>query len=566
MARTAEEIIKVHAQMKKEMEHYLKLKQVCTAFSYPLRSENWAVDVNDKGKQRGKQIFDATAPKDLELWSSGIMGYYAPKEAPWFLQRFTDRALMEAKVVRQWLQDLDDHMRYTLNRSGSMGVGGYYEAKKMAVSDSGCIGDSYLMIDEDVESGKLMCQTPHPREFTVRRDYFGRIIEIHREFKKTLDQIKDEFGERALSDDQKILVKDGSGDNEILLIQATDRNPDYNPTETNVKYMKWRTYFVSRDARDGSEPDGKIIKSGGYRTLNPIPWSLNRPSHETYGRGIISQILIEILTANYMGGDMLDVSQQAANPTMILTSALKHRFTRTPGREIFLQSEGMGAVSKVGDMVSKLIDTSGYPFGIDMLQRWQTMIDERFGIPLFLAMNMMDDRAKTATEVRERKAERIVLMAPFLSTLGATTDLELDRVFDIELAAGRAPEPPLEVLEAVSGTIDIQYIGPLHHLLNQYYGTQNLLETVEFMQAVASVSPDSLVVVDGDRLLRKLLQTNNTPEEIILEPDEVMEIRAIAAQQEEARMAAELAEKAGRGAAGLRRTVEPGSVLEQMVA
>ena len=332
MARTAEKIIKIHDQMKKEMESYVNLKRVCTEVAYPMRADSWAVDTNDKGKQRGQQIFDATAPKDLELWASGIMGYYSPKEAPWFSQRFTNSMLMEIKAVRKWLQDLDDHMRYTLGRSGSMGVGGYYEAKKLAVSDSGCIGDSYLMIDEDMESGKLMCQTPHPREYTVRRDFFGRVIEIHREFKKTLDQIKDEFGDAALSPDQKISVENDKGDNEIILIQATDRNPDYDPREIDVKHMKWRTYFVSRDARDGNEPAGKVIKQGGYRTLNPIPWSLNRPSHENYGRGIISQILIEILTANFIGGDMLDVSQQAANPTMILTSALKHRFTRTPGR------------------------------------------------------------------------------------------------------------------------------------------------------------------------------------------------------------------------------------------
>ena len=223
-------------------------------------------------------------------------------------------------------------------------------------------------------------------------------------------------------------------------------------------------------------------------------------------------------------------------------------------------------MSKVGDMASKLIDTSGYPFGIDMLERWQHMIDERFGVPLFLGANIERAKDETATAYLGRKAERVILMAPFLSTLGATTDMELDRVFDIELAAGRAPEPPQEVLEFAGGRIDIQYIGPLHHLLNQYYGTQTLLETIEYMQAVATVSPDSLVVVEGDVLMRKLLQTNSTPEEMILEPDEVAEIRAIAAQQEEARMAAEMVEKVGRGAAGLRREVEPGSPMEAMVA
>lgn len=568
MARTAKEIIKVHSQMKEDMRKYRKLKRICISLSYPMRSDAWdEYQDTEKGEQRGKEIFDSTAAKDLELWSAGIMGYYSPKDAPWFINRFGDKKLMESKTVRRWLQDLDDHLRYTLSRSGCMGVGGYYEAKKTAIMDSGCIGDSYLMIDEDVESGKLMCQTPHPREFTVRRDYFGRVVEIHREWKKTLQQIKDEFGEKALTDGQEVDLNSGSGDTEVTLIHATDRNPDYDPTRMGSKYMKWRTALVSAEAQsDAGESDGKIIKEGGYRTLNPVPWSLNRVTHETYGRGIISQILIEILTANYIGRDMLDVSQQAAQPTMIVTSALEHRFTRKPGKTIFAQTEGLGPITKAGDMAARLIDSSGYPFGMDMLQRWQQMIDERFGVALFLEMNRERGKDETATAFLGRKAERVILMAPFLSTLGSNTDMELDRVFDIELASGRAPEPPEEVLRAVGSRIDVQYIGPLHHLLEQYYGTHNLLEAIEYIQYVASVPgfEDVGINVDKDRLLRKLLEKNNAPEDIVLEPDEVAELRAIIAQQQEAQMMAELAAKAGKGARGLGAKVDESSVLAGM--
>jgi hypothetical protein len=551
---------------------YLKLKKVCTQLAYPMRSDIWTEAVDDKGKQRGQQIFDPTASKALDIWGSGIMGNYAPKETGWFQQMFGDRKLMDSKPVRQWLQETDEHLHFTLNRSGTQGVGGYYEAKRMAITDSAGIGDSFMLIDEDIESGKLMCQTPHPREFTMRRDFFGRVIEVHREFKKTYDQIKDEFGEKALTDDQKLAVNENRGNLEVTVIQAIDRNPDYKPDELGARYMKWRVVYIQRDGNENTEPEGKVIRTGGYRTLNPIPWSLNRVSHECYGRGIVSQILIEILTANYISMDMLHVSQQAARPTMIVTSALKHRFSRMPGKTIFAGTEGLAGM-KMGDLVSRLIDTTGYPFGIDMLERWQMMIDERFGIPLFLSLNMADQPAKTAYETSERKAERVVLMAPFLSTLGSVTDMELDRVFDIELNAldnmgiPRIPWPiPDEILRATDGRIDVQYIGPLYHLLTQYYATSNLLETIANMQAVISTPglEDSISVVDGDELMRKVLKSGKAPEEIILEPDEVAEIRAIAAEQQEAQMMAELAAKAAQAAGGLGKKVEEGSILSEV--
>lgn len=565
MAREAKDILKAHEQMVRDREPYEKLKKVCVELSYPMRSNVWKVDEDDIGKQRGLATYDPTAGKALEIWGNGIMGNYAPKEERWFQQKFGDSELMASKNVRKWLQDTDKHLSFTLNRSGTMGAAGYYESKRMAITDSACIGDSFISIDEDKESGKLICQTPHPREFTVRRDYFGRIVEIHRELQKTLQQLKDEFGQNALTEDQKLAVAEGRGNVKVKLIQATDRNPDYNPDSELSKYMKWRTQFIQLTTEPGKE--AKDVATGGYRTLNPVPWSLNRVSNETYGRGIVSQILIEIITANYMSMDMLHVSQQAARPTMIASSAIKHRFSRTPGKTIFAGTAGLAGI-KMGDLVTRLIDTTGYPFGMDILQQWRFLIEERFGVPLFLSLSMANQVEKTLGEVQARKAEQVVLMAPFLSTLSSVTDMELDRVFDIELSAGRMPEPPDEVLRATNGRIDVQYIGPLYHLLNQYYSTSNLLQTVANIQAVITTPglEDSISVIEGDTLMRKILESGNTPEEIILSPDEVMEIRAIAAQQAEAQMMAELAVKGGQAAQGLSKAPEPGSPMEALVA
>ena len=191
------------------------------------------------------------------------------------------------------------------------------------------------------------------------------------------------------------------------------------------------------------------------------------------------------------------------------------------------------------------------------------MVENRFGVPLFLSMN--NTTAKTAYEVRQRQAERATLMAPFLGTLGTTTDMEFDRIYSIEAQAGRAPEPPQEILDAQNGRIDIQYIGPLFQLLQQYYETGNLLTTIANIRETLSVAPDSAMVVEGDELMRKILQSGNTPEEIIRSSDDVMELRAIAAQQEEAMMQAELAKKTSEAVPNLSGKIEKDSVLSKLV-
>jgi hypothetical protein len=164
------------------------------------------------------------------------------------------------------------------------------------------------------------------------------------------------------------------------------------------------------------------------------------------------------------------------------------------------------------------------------------------------------------------QAERAVLMAPFLGTLGGITDREFDRIYEIELNSGRAPEVPDEVLQSRNGKIDIQYIGPLAQILQQHYETGNLLQTVANMSAVMSVAPDSDIVVDGDELMRKILESGNSPEEIVLSREDVAEIKAIAAQQQEQAQQAQLAEQAAGMVPNLSGKIEEDSVLSQIAA
>lgn len=540
--------------MEKVRKPYESLKQISTALSYPGRSDQWEYycmfddEAAKKSNTKTRKIYDPTAIRAFEIWSNGLMGYYMPKEIRWFMGLMADRKMRDLKRVRKWLQETDEHLSYTLNQSN------YYEQKKVAIMDAAAPGDSYMYIDED--NGKQIINVPHPREFWTLRDFWGRIIAIHHKFSDTLKNIKDEFGEQALTDAQKLNIAN-SPETKIEVIHAVYKNKDYVPGKLGVKNMVWQHYYVNTSNEKGER--GKIIRETGSDTLNPVPWSLNRPSHEPYGRGIVSQMLVEILTANFISKDMLSASQLSVKQPLLITSALKHKLDMGAGGVTFVGNREMQGL-KMGDLVARLFDTSGYPFGAEHQQKWQAMIDERFGVPLFLALNL-DTSAKTLGEVRMRQAEKAVMMSPFLSSLSVTTDMELDRIYSIELQAGRAPEAPPEVLEAQNKRIDIDYIGPIFQLLKQYYETGNLLTTIMNIREVLSVSPQSAIVVDGDELMRKILKSSNAPEDIILSENDVAEIKAIAAQQQEAQMAAEIASKSAGMIPDLSKKIEKDSLL-----
>jgi len=558
MTKTPQNIIDEQGRLETIRKPYESLKQLCVQLAYPGRSDVWDLFGIEQGKpNKGRKIYDPTANKGLEIWSTGIIGQYMPKDINWFSEEMSDKKLKDSKRVKQFMQDTDDHMRSVINNSGGLGANtDYYTQKMVAIKDAGCIGDTFTYIEEDDTSGKLMMLTPHPREFWVRRDFWGRIVCIHHKFNKTLQEIKDEFGEGALSETQKIAIVTNPYQN-AAIIHGTYKNSDYEPTKPGIKNMPWQHYYVNVSAKN-------TIKEDGSYTLNPIPWSLNRPSHEQYGRGIVSQMLIEILTANFQAKDISIASQIAVRPPMLISSAVKQKLDLGAGGITFAGSRETQGL-KMGDLVARMIDSSGYPFGIDNHMRWQQMIEDRFGVSLFLAMNQTGAAPKTAYEIRQRQAERATLMSPFLGTLGSTTDMEFDRMYSLELQSGRAPEPPQEVLDAQNGRIDIQYIGPLSQLLKQYYETGNLLTTIANIQAVLSVCPDSAVVIEGDELMRKILRSGNSPESIILSEQDVLDIKAIAAQQMEEQKQMMIADQMAKNVPNLSGKIENDSVLNKLM-
>lgn len=547
---TADSIIKDQSMLEDDRRPYEDQKQLCVQMALPSRSDQWDLFGTDEGKSgKSKKIYDSTAIKSANIWATGIIGHYMPKEINWFTESMPNKKFRDNKKIRAFLQDTDEHLRYVLNACN------YYESKLTTISDSGVIGDSFIYIDNDGTSGKLITMAPHPREFYLRRDYWGRVTRIHHKFVQTLQQIAGEFGLNALTEEQRITLKENPGQ-KTEIIHAIIKNTDYNPDKVGTKNMLWLHYYVNLNGK-------KTMKVSGSETLNPIPWSLHRPTQEIYGRGIVSSMLTEILIANFAGKDLMVASQTAARPSMLMPSALKNNLDLRAGAVNFVNHRDTQGL-KMGDMIARLTDSSGYPFGQDMLSRWQGLIEDRFGVPLFLAMNANDNPNRTAYEIRQRQAERAALMSPFLGTLGSTTDMELDRVYSLELEAGRAPEIPGELLEAEDRRIDIEYIGPLSQLLKQYYETGNLLTTIANIQAVLSVDQNAAVVFDGEELMRKILNSGNAPEDIILSKDDVAEIKAIAAQQQEQEKQQQMMLEAAKAAPGISGKVDQSSLMNQM--
>lgn len=572
MDLTYDSVNKEQKYLEEYRRDYEPLKRICCDMAYPERVGAWdyqqaTTGIEVKGRKvqsRIKRVYDPTAMNAFNIWSSGIIGHYAPnvKGVNWFAEELANRQLKDSKRVIGWLQDTDDHLRSVLRSSGGIGSGNnYYTQKEVAIKDAGCIGDSFMYIERDKETGQQFMQTPHPNEFWMRRDYWGRVVNIHHKTVFTMQQIVDEFGMTGLNRDQQINYRDSDSakNNPITVIRGCYKNSDYEPDQPGVKNMRWQIVYINIEGKH------KILQTGS-RKMNPIPMSLNRPSSEMCGRGIIAGMLIEILTVNFISKDMLTASSVAVRPPMLMTQALRHKLDMGAGAVNFVNSKETRGL-KMGDLVARLIDSNGYPFGVEQHQYWQSMINDRLGVSLFLALNMDAAQGyKNVEHIQGARSERAILMSPFLSTMNSVTDMELDRVWDLEMEAESAPEMPIEVAELKDGGVDMNFIGPLSQLLQQSYEVGNLMQTINIIKAVMEIDRDAALVLETDSFTRRILRAGNSPEEDIRSREDVMEIKAIAAQQAEDARMMELMSKGASAVPDLSKKIEKDSVLSELVA
>lgn len=566
MDLTYETVNKEQSYLEAQRKDYEKVKRLCCDLAYPDRVSSWdwlfsTTGASTPGKKYSgfyKRTHDGTAKYAFEVWRNGIMGHFFPKQINWFREYYSDRKLKDSRAVIKWLQDTDEHMVSVLNNSGSVGCDNdYYNQKRWFLGDAGCIGDSFLFIERDRQTNKQFFMAVHPKDCWIRRDFWGRIVNVHYRMGQTLGKLVQEFSIGSLSEAQKISYQgEGGADAPVTVIYGIYKNYDYMPGRPGTMNMPWQTVYVNMEGK-------KAIRHSGEYTLNPVPFSMRRPSDWSYGQGVVYSNIIECLLVDEIGKTMLMGAQQAVNPAMLVSSAIMNKLRLNPGAVNKVDSKSMAGV-KMGDMLARIVDSNGYPFGRDQQELWIELVNKRFGVPLFVALNAKENSGRTAFEVNQIKAEQAVLLGPTVSEISSVTDMEFDRIYQLELDSGDAPEPPGEILESNQGRIDLNYIGPLNQLLKQYYESNALLTTIGYIQQVLTIAPEAAVVFDGDELLRKIMRSANSPEELILTDMEVQEIRAMSAQIAEDQRQAQLLGEGSKGAANLSKNIEPNSILARL--
>lgn len=182
---------------------------------------------------------------------------------------------------------------------------------------------------------------------------------------------------------------------------------------------------------------------------------------------------------------------------------------------------------------------------------------------LFLMLAESDRRQITATEVVERKEEKLLALGPVLEQLNQDVlDPLIDNQFDLMLRQELIPEAPEELQ---GQDLRVEYVSIMHQA-QKLTGLGGVERLTGYVGQLAQLNPESLDKLDYDKLIDTYADMAGTPVEVVREEDEVAALREQRAAQIAAAQAQEQAALQAQNAKTLSETsTEEGTALDAVV-
>lgn len=531
--------------------------------------ERFLTGKRNQGTRQNQQIINSTATFALGTLKAGMQSGLTSPARPWFKLVIGDEAIEEDPSVREWLQECADRMAIVFLRSN------LYNALPMVYGDLGTFGTAAVGVFEDDEE-VFRCHVFPIGSYAVNVDARGRLLRFARRYTMTVEMLVEEFGgeggrpltptERVIdwsnfSDLVRTAWEAGNYTQNVEVVWYTARNrDDYDESALDGRQWPWVSCYV--EASRDSHTDG-FLRESGFRTCAVMAPRWEATGEDSYGTdcpamtalGDIRQLQSQERTKGKAIQKMVDPPLQA--PYDVQTQ----KVSLIPGDVTYADLNnphaGIRPIHEVNYPVGELREDMA---GVE------SRINEAFHKNLFL-MLAMDDRGSqpiTAEEVKERREEKLVQLAPVLErTNDELLDPLIDRAFDLMLHAGMFSEPP-DVVK--NRNIGVEYIS----LMAQAMKLVGIVAVDRFLQSVSAMAqiwPDARFKIKPFAVVEKYRDLLGVDPDLVADDDEA---GAASNAEQQARARAQqtmLAAEQAKTAQALGNTpVEDNSALSRVLA
>ena len=451
---------------------------------------------------------------NLKTLVAGLTGYSISPNITWFKLSLQDQSTMDAYGVKDWLEECDKYLQAEYTRSNL-----YSEASKF-VEYAAIDGHAAMLIDEDIERGKLRFTTMRNNEIYLDVDDYGEIDTVYREYYMTVRNAVKFFGLENLHESIQDKYKDVKLWNEkVKILYAVYPREDYDEESPDAKNMPYAAVYMDMD-------HSVIIQESGY---NEMPFSVfewDRISGLAYSNSPAITAMSDIKALNIIKSTSLKIAQMSAEPPMVLPSSI---------RNVNLVPRGRTYVDNPAtDTITPIKTGDNYPITLDVKRDYEQEVRNWFFVDFFLMLQQKEAQM-TATEVMELQGEKAATLANLVVALNEALTKIIKRSFNLLYQAGRLPELP-EVLMEEGASIKIEFIGPLAQAQQKYHAAGGITQALSLIGPIIQLDPTSADFIDFSKLMTRAMEGQGMPEEVIREDDDVQKIREARAKQQQAMM------------------------------
>lgn len=502
-------------------------------FLLPYRLRLNLTDYN-RGDRRNTRIYDSTANVAVRTLESGFTSSATDPASQWVKFVTKDHERAQYGPHREWLDELGALVMNVLQ-----GANTYTTLPTMTGNMAG-FGTGVIAVEEDFKGKVIHTRTYPTGSYWLGQDEQGVVNVFYREWRMTVRQLYLQFGEAGeFSDYIKNLIDQSRWETYVDVGHIVMPNEDHDRDDPRAKAKPWYSCWMELGNEQLQSRNDKFLRESGFASFPFMCGRWEQQEGETYGIDCPGMTAIGDIKGLQIGerreGQLIE---KGINPHWIGAPELKgrdHGFL--PGQVTFLEERGgTGIVPRLRPLHE--VNPAFLPAMEEKQMQMRERINKAFYYDLFSMFDTLPDKQRTATEIMERKGEKLNKLVKMYATYTAQVlSPFIDRVVDIIYKQQLIRPAPLDLQ---GQDLKYEFIGILAQAqkMMRVQPIERLFGTVG---QIAAVKPDAVDKIDIDQGIDEIADGLGVPASVVNSDEKVMAIRAQRAQAQQAQAAAEQA-------------------------
>ena len=478
---------------------WLKQWKELSDYIYP---ETGNFFLNDTNKPRSRQkIFNSLPTSCVHILGAGMLAGASSPGRPWFILGIKGVDTTKNLAARKWCTDVRDLVLETLNKSGA------YLPMQNLYEGAGCYGTSAAIVFED-EDTDIKILSLSIGSFALATDSKGQVNTLYREFKMTVRALVEEFGLENCTEQTQRLYQNRHFDEYVTVIHAIEPRIERDETKDDAANMPYASYYF-----EDNSTIKQFLRESGFKHFVAITPRWNVEPGNVYGTGPGTESLPDIKQLQIMEKRLLQGIDLTMNPPLQGPPTLRSRtINNFPGGYTVVDGVGNNPIKP---LVNQNVDFQGC---MAIKQEVVDRIKQAFHVDLFLMLQQDAERQMTATEVSERREEKMTVLGPVLLRLkDELLEPIVKLTYEFLLDHGKLPPLPQNLQDKA---LDIEFISMMAQAQKSSDITQ-MDRLLGMVQPMAQFDPTVLDYINFAKFIQTYASLIGVPPSVMNSEEDV---------------------------------------------